>query len=164
MRRRALLITALFALAGCATVSQKAVEPNIFVVRHFHTPKDLTDPDLTSEGQAAARSLAAWLSRNPPRAIFVSDTKRAKQSAAPVAARFRVIPTLYDPRDTPALLAAVRAQHGTVLIVGHSNTVPDIIAGLGGQRPGPLMHEDFGDIWHIEGPERRTSRTRLGKL
>ena len=52
-------------------------------------------------------------------------------------------------------------ERGTVLIVGHSNTVPDIVAGLGGTRPDPLVHEDFGDIWHIAGPERVTTRDKL---
>jgi broad specificity phosphatase PhoE len=154
----------LFALAGCAaTPRAAALEPNILVIRHLHTPKGATDPDLTSEGHAAAQALAKWLSRNPPRAIFVSDTKRARQTAAPAATRFRVTPIVYDPRDTAALLASVQAQRGTVLIVGHSNTVPDIVAGLGGERPAPLVHEDFGDIWHIQGPERRTNRTKFAK-
>jgi hypothetical protein len=48
-----------------------------------------------------------------------------------------------------------------VLVVGHSNTVPDIVAGLGGPRPAPLVHEDFGDIWHISGPRRTTVRTKF---
>ena len=52
------------------------------------------------------------------------------------------------------LIASVSAETGTVLIVGHSNTVPDIVEKLGGQRPDDLSHEDFGDIWHIAGPEK----------
>lgn len=160
MRRRAVLIAMMFALAGCAgTPRPAALVPNIYVVRHLHTPKGATDPDLTSEGRAAAEALAEWLARDPPRAIFVSDTRRSGQTAAPAAARFGVRPTVYDPRDTPTLLASVLAQRGTVLVVGHSNTVPDIVAGLGGERPAPLVHEDFGDIWHIQ--DRRTVRAKL---
>jgi len=47
------------------------------------------------------------------------------------------------------------------LIVGHSNTVPDIVEKLGGQRPDDLSHEDFGDIWHIAGPEKITTQARI---
>ena len=47
-----------------------------------------------------------------------------------------------------------------MLIVGHSNTVPEIIAALGGTRPAPLVHEDFGDIWRIA-PSGETVRLRI---
>ena len=58
-------------------------------------------------------------------------------------------PIVYDPADTPGLIARVRAGPLPALIVGHSNTVPDIVAALGGERPAPLVHEDFGDIWRV---------------
>ena len=47
-----------------------------------------------------------------------------------------------------------------MLIVGHSNTVPDIVAALGGTRPAPLTHPDFGDVWRI-GADGSTTRTRI---
>lgn len=161
MQRRAFLVAALLMLAGCAAAPPPAPVPNIHVMRHLNTPEGVRDPDLTAEGQSTAAALAQWLSRDPPAVIFVSDTKRARQTAAPTAARFGVTPTVYNPADTPGLVAAVLAQRGTILVVGHSNTVPDIIAGLGGERPAPLVHEDFGDIWHIHGPARTTVRIRL---
>jgi hypothetical protein len=54
----------------------------------------------------------------------------------------------------------VRAGPLPALIVGHSNTVPDIVAQLGGTRPAPLVHADFGDIWRI-GPDGATIRRRI---
>jgi glutathione S-transferase len=68
--------------------------------------------------------------------------------------------TIYDPRDTAALIARVRAEPGPVLIVGHSNTVPDIVAALGGTRPAPLVHEDFGDLWIVQ-PGGATTRQHI---
>ena len=85
-----------------------------------------------------------------PVAIYVSDYKRTRQTAAPTAARLGLNLTVYDPRNTADLTARVRRESGPVLIVGHSNTVPDIVAALGGQRPAPLTHPDFGDIWLVE--------------
>jgi broad specificity phosphatase PhoE len=162
VRRRNFLILAIFMLAGCASFQPtNAPAPNIYIMRHLNTPQGAVDPDLTPQGMATAVALAQWISRDPPSVIFVSNTKRAKQTAAPTAARYGVSPTLYDPRDTPGLVTSVLAQRGTVLIVGHSNTVPDIIAALGGERPEPLVHEDFGDIWHLEGPERTAIRVKL---
>jgi hypothetical protein len=47
-----------------------------------------------------------------------------------------------------------------VVIVGHSNTVPDIVQQLGGPRPAPLTHPDFGDVWRI-GPDGATTRLHV---
>jgi phosphohistidine phosphatase SixA len=138
--------------------------PNIYVVRHLHTPAGVPNAQLTDEGRAAAVRLADWLRRDPPRTILVSDTDRARDTAAPTAARYKAAVLVYDPKDTPALLAQVLASTGTLLVVGHSNTVPDIVAGLGGTRPAPLVHEDFGDIWHVSGPGRTTVRSKLPNL
>lgn len=162
MRRRTFLIVAAIVLAGCVLAPRPVTPvPNIYVMRHLDTPKGAKNPDLTSAGHATAQALAGWLSRDPPRVIFVSNTKRAMQTATPTAKRFGVTPTVYDPSDTSELVKSVLAQSGTVLVVGHSNTVPDIIAGLGGERPGAMVHEDFGDIWHIHGPARTTTRAKL---
>ena len=161
MHRRLFLAGLLLILTGCTAVTAPPAVPNIYVMRHLHTPKGLSDPDLTAEGQAMAAAFPHWLAGNPPSVIFVSSTRRAQQTAAPTAQRYGVTPRIYDPSDTPGLVAAVLAQRGTVLVVGHSNTVPEIIAGLGGQRPDPLLHEDFGDIWHIQGAQRTTIRSKL---
>lgn len=158
---RALFALAMLALAGCATVQVAQPVPNIYVVRHLNTPEGVQNAQLTAEGRANAVKLADFLRRNPPRTILVSDTDRARDTAAPTAERYHAAVLTYDAKDTPALVAQALASTGTVLVVGHSNTVPDIVAGLGGTRPQPLVHADFGDIWHISGPERTTVRSKL---
>ncbi|WP_300973402.1 histidine phosphatase family protein [Sphingomonas sp. LHG3406-1] len=158
---RALLASSLLAVAGCATMPSDRPVPNIYVTRHLHTPEGVPNAQLTEEGRAAAVRLADWLAKDPPATILVSETDRARDTAAPTAARYKAAVLVYDPKDTPALVEQVLATKGTVLVVGHSNTVPDIVAGVGGERPGPLVHKDFGDIWHISGPARTTARHRL---
>ena len=148
-------------LTACVTPQAARPQPNYYVMRHLHTPAGATDPDLTAEGQHYAVAVSDWFRRDPPDVIYVSSPKRAQQTAAPLAARLKLTPKIYDPKDTAALIAAVKAERGTVLIVGHSNTVPDIVEQLGGTRPAPLVHEDFGDIWHIAGPEPVTTRDKL---
>ncbi len=158
---RLVTIAFMVMLASCATMGEPTPHPNIYVMRHLHTPEGASDPDLTAEGFRYAEAVSRWFRRDPPDVIYVSSTRRAQQTAAVLATRLKLTPKIYDARDTPGLLGDVMKEPGTVLIVGHSNTVPDIVAGLGGPRPGPLVHQDFGDVWHVSGPQRTTRRDKL---
>ncbi len=160
---RAFLTAALILVLGaCAYMAPYQPYSTYYVMRHLHTPEGATDPDLTEEGQRHARLLADFFIVEPPATIFVSTTKRAQQTAAPLAAKLGITPRLYDPRDTAGLITEVMKEPPPVLIVGHSNTVPDIVAALGGERPEPLVHEDFGDVWKISGRQRVTERLKSG--
>ena len=154
------LLGALAALAACATAAPQPPSPTVFVVRHLNTPAGERDPDLLPEGRRNAELLAAWFGPVRPRAVYVSEFRRTRQTAAPLAARLGLEPIVYDPADTPGLIARVRAGPLPALIVGHSNTVPDIVAALGGTRPAPLVHEDFGDIWTVQA-DGTTIRSRV---
>ena len=157
--RRLFLLGLIAAMSGCTTVPTPP-QPVYYVMRHLHTPAGERDPDLTAQGQVAAGRLPELFARERPAAIYVSSFKRTQQSAAPLAARLGLTPIVYDPADTAGLVARVRAGPFPVLIVGHSNTVPDLVQQLGGTRPAPLSHPDFGDVWRIDA-QGVTTRTRV---
>lgn len=162
IRAKWLMIVMMAALTGCAGARQTPTSPDIYVMRHLNTPAGVPDPDLTSDGQRTAAVLVDWFStRSKPGVIYVSSTKRAQQTAAPLAKSLGITPKIYNPSDTPGLVAAVGGESGNVLVVGHSNTVPEIIELLGEQRPAALVHEDFGDIWLLSGSPRATERFRI---
>jgi phosphohistidine phosphatase SixA len=128
-----------------------------------HLQKEVgADPGLSAEGRANAGRLAAWFGKDPPRTIFVSATRRARETAAPLAARLGVTPKEYAPGDVAGVAAQARAKTGTVLIVGHSNTVPEIVAALGGTRPAPISEESFGQIWRVRGTPPVVEERSLG--
>jgi imidazolonepropionase-like amidohydrolase/phosphohistidine phosphatase SixA len=137
-----------------------ALQQPVYVIRHLHTPQGQPDPDLLPEGQAAAQQLPALFGNDRIAAIYVTRFKRTQQTAAPVAARFGLTPIVYDPADPQGLIERVRAGPLPALIVGHSNTVPEIVERLGGTRPAPLSHPDFGDVWRIA-PGGATTRLRV---
>lgn len=161
MRLLGLLAAFLIALSGCATMAAAPTDWNgYYVMRHLHTPAGERDPDLTAEGQRQAALLPEYLGEAPPRAIYVSSFKRTAQTAADIATRLGLTPVVYDPANNAALIAQVRAGPLPALIVGHSNTVPDIIEQLGGTRPAPLVHDDFGDVWRV-GADGQTRRMKI---
>ncbi len=155
---RFLAAALLILVAACATAPRAApIHPNYYVTRHLQKAAG-QDPGLTEQGQANAIRLAELLAADPPSAIYVSTTRRAAETAAPLAARLGLTPKTYNPSDTPGLIAAVTAETGTVLIVGHSTTVPDIVQRLGGTRPPDIADDEYGAVWHVFGPDRRTER------
>lgn len=152
-------LVAFAALAACATAPQPRV-PEYYVMRHLQKAAG-PDPALSEEGRVGAERLIALLGKRGPTAIYVSTTRRARETAGAVAAKWKLVPKEYDPSDTPGLIARVTSERGPVLIVGHSNTVPEIVERLGGARPADLAETDYGDVWHLSGEPRRTERLRL---
>lgn len=151
----ALLLVAPAAIAG-------AFPQSVYVMRHLQRPPG-QDPSLSPEGAANAQTLAGWFTANPPKAIYVSTTKRARETAAPLADRLGLAPKDYDPGDSKALVARVAEEQGPVLIVGHSNTVPEIVELLGTPRPAEFADDDYGAILLVrdDGGERTLRWNRL---
>lgn len=133
-----------------ATVADRGT---IFVVRHLHKAQG-DDPSLNSQGAEAARRLAEMLAEKGIAAIFATPTRRAMETAGPLAERLGVSVTPYDPRQPQALVAAADKVGGSLLIVGHSNTVHDLIGRFGATPPPPLEEQDYGTVFAI-GPEGR---------
>lgn len=163
------IITMAAALAGCAT-TPSTTAPAFYVMRHLNTPEGQRDPDLTPEGRRLSIELGLRFQRGGPAAIYISGYRdqgrliayqRTMETVLPLIAQLNLRPIIYDPGDTPGFVARVRAGPLPALIVGHSNTVPDIVEQLGGPRPAPLSHPDFGDLWIIA-PDGATQRVRVG--
>ena len=72
------------------------------------------------------------------------------QTGEPLAQAIGLAVTSYDPRNVPTLVEQVRAIKGNVLVVGHSNTVPDLVAAFGGTKPAPLTEADYGTIYVVK--------------
>jgi phosphohistidine phosphatase SixA len=145
---RPLAALLLFALASCSTTAPEPPAPSYYVMRHLQKAEG-ADPALSEVGRQNAELLARLIEGHPPRAVYASTTRRARETAQPTAARYGLAIKEYDPGDTPALVARVRAEAGPVLIVGHSNTVPAIVQALGGGAIGEIGEEDYGTLFRI---------------
>ena len=113
-----------------ATANEAAVW---FLVRHAEKEATGSNPHLSSAGSQRAGQLATLLSGAGIEAVLSSDYHRTRQTAAPLARRLDVEIEMYDPSDMPALAATLRERGGRVLVVGHSNTTPELAELLGGE-------------------------------
>ena len=117
----------------------------VFVVRHgekLDDGKDSWDPPLSSMGEARAARLAQMLALSGVTAIYTTQYQRSIQFAAPFARALKIVPVVNSAGDTAGLLKkiATHAAGDVLLVVGHSNTVPLILKGLG--YPGEIAIEE----------------------
>ena len=168
MKSLALLLH-LAPLAGCTSqttptavtaAEPMAQVPTIYVSRHMRKGEG-EDPSLSAAGAQEAERLAALLKDRGIATIFVTATKRSRETAQPLATATGAPIETYDPRDNAALAKRAAAIPGSILIVGHSNTVPAIVAAVGGTPPGAMTEEDFGRIFAVERATGKTVETRL---
>lgn len=143
-----LLLAVLAVLGAIAATQPAAAADTVYVLRHLEKAEG-ADPPLSPEGAANAQILADRFAKSGIKAIFATATKRAMQTAEPLAKRLGIPITTYDPRDPAALVRAVGAVEGAVLIVGHSNTVPDIVARFDGT-PVPITEQDYGTVFVVK--------------
>jgi broad specificity phosphatase PhoE len=113
-----------------------------------------TDPDLSEAGHARAQSLAVMLKDAGIRAIFVTQYKRTQQTAAPLAKALGLTPTVVNSKDLPGLVAKVREATGNVLVVGHSNSVPDTIKQLGIADAPAIADDEYDNLFVVAGPKQ----------
>jgi broad specificity phosphatase PhoE len=121
----------------------------ILLVRHAErVPAPATeDAPLTDAGKARAQRLAALLAKADIQSIFVTRFGRTQATAKPLADALRLTPI--EESDTGQLVAKLKAHADeTVLVVGHSDTVPDIIKALGGPSV-PIADDDFDDLFML---------------
>ncbi len=132
---------ALLCVAVLAACSDIAADPalEVYLVRHAEKTTEQTDPGLTEAGKARAELLAEKLTDAGIDRIHSSDYVRTRDTAAPLAKRLGLDVELYDPRDLPTLAVQLQAEGGTHLVVGHSNTTPQLTELLGGDGGAPIV-------------------------
>jgi broad specificity phosphatase PhoE len=116
------------------------------------------DPSLSEEGKARALALADALRDARVSAIFVTPRKRTGETAAPLALAAKLTPTVVPfgattPEHVAGVATAVRlAGDAAILVVGHSNTVPAIIAALGGPAMPDLCDAAYANLYIMRLP------------
>lgn len=161
MKRLLFSILVAAALSACTTVAPLADHPRAFVVRHFEKA-DGADPLLSEAGLARAAALAERLEDVRIVAVYSTDTRRTRLTAEPTAKRHNLAIIPYQPSDTDGLVQAIARAGGSVLIVGHSNTVPEIVARLSGQAQRPMPETQYGDLFVVDLVSRAVTSERIG--
>jgi len=161
-----ILISIVFAMAVFCQplVAQDQFKPiTVFLIRHAEREDEpRQDPPLSKDGVARSQALARLLSSAGIKAIFTSQFTRTKQTAEPLATKLGINVTPFTLKSNPAKPRQI-AEESTaevtnkilehagesVLVVGHSNSIPDVIKMLGGDFIPTIDERKFDDLFIV---------------
>src|SRR5204863_9295069 len=124
-----------------------SAQPVVVIVRHAEKAANGgNDPDLSSAGRARAEALARILNDSGITAIFTTEFKRSQETAAPTATSTDVTPTTVAAKDTAALVTKLHQLSGNALVVGHGDTIPNIINALGINSQINIPDADYSEL------------------
>jgi 2,3-bisphosphoglycerate-dependent phosphoglycerate mutase len=142
--------TVLMAFAAVANAQQAVI-----LVRHAELqgaamaePKQLP---LSEAGAARAQRLASMLKDAGVGAIYVTDFVRTQKTAEPLARAINKELTVLPKGDPGELVERLRKNHDgqTVLLVGHTDTLPGLLKALGHPVEIKIEPEDFANMFVV---------------
>lgn len=156
----------LLGLAGIAVLAvafaywHSATTTTIVLIRHAEKQVGaIPDAPLSPPGEVRAARLAQMFGDAAAfgrvQKIYVTDTRRTQQTAAGVAQRLGLTPEIVAGKTDPKALAKrVLSENrgGRALVVGHSNTIPDIVSALTGEDVPPMGDEEFDTLYVVAVP------------
>lgn len=128
-----------------------------YIVRHAEketstavTNNMTSDVPLSEAGEQRAEALRDSLMNEGITHIFSTNYVRTKSTAHPLSDADHVPIETYDPED-PNFVSKLKSLGGKVLIIGHSNTVDDLVNELAGVKEinGDLPDSEYGDLFVI---------------
>ena len=156
-----LLATAIFCQPVAAQDEFKPI--TVFLIRHAEREDEpRQDPPLSKAGVARSEALARLLSTAGIKAIFTSQYARTKQTGEPLATKLGLTVTPFTLKTNPSNPRQI-AEESTaevtnkilehagqsVLVIGHSNSIPDVIKMLGGDTVPTIDEKKFDDLFIV---------------
>ena len=168
--RRGVVLLAGAAFTGVHTATAQAQEiTTVLVVRHTEKVSDASDAVLSDVGWERARELRRVAADAGVTVLFASQFARAQQTLEPIARHLGLEIQVHDARDSEGLAKRILRDHAgeVVLVSGHSNTVPEIVAALGAPEPPPIDDAEYDKLFIVsvsaDGEPATVLRLRFGE-
>lgn len=140
----------------------------VILVRHAEKASQDEDPPLSDAGSARARELARVLAVTPIDAIYTTQYARTRQTAAPLAEASGIEARTFPAAKgyAAAMAAHIRSRHEgeTVVVVGHSNSTPDVARALGATNVPKIEESQFDYLFVVTlaGDDQQLTILRYG--
>ena len=147
-------------LLSCKTTSY-------YIVRHAEKETSTanntmtSDVPLSSAGKQRAEALKELLVKEHIKHVFSTNYIRTKSTAQPLVDAIHIPIEIYDPKD-PQFVSKLKTLNGNVLVVGHSNTVDDLVNELTGKKEiqTDLPDSAYGDLFVVKKKGKRITFQR----
>jgi 2,3-bisphosphoglycerate-dependent phosphoglycerate mutase len=169
--KTAIVFSMLFAILGAVVVfayfaTFRRAVTTVILVRHAEKIIDPNNPDvdLSEAGQARAQEIARIFGDAGINAIYATQYRRTQQTLKPLSDKSGVPVAVVNSKNTADLLEQIRSQHSgqTILIAGHNNTVPEIIAALGGPQYPTIPDNEYDNLFIVT--VYRTGKAKVVKM
>lgn len=156
--KTALVFLMLFALLGAVVVFgyfSTFNRPLTTIILIRHAEKNIEpnnpDPDLSPAGQARAQEIVRMFGDAGIGAIYATQYKRTQQTVKPLADKLGIPVTQINSKNSAEVARQIRSQHSgeVVFVSGHNNTVPEIIAALGGPQLPVIPETEFDNLYIV---------------
>jgi phosphohistidine phosphatase SixA len=146
--RAALLLACLAALAPPAAARAQEA---IYIVRHAERLDQSSDSPLSTDGVGRSYKLRDLLRDAGVTHIFTSEMRRAIDTAKPLADALRLTPQTLAGADVEGLASRIASLggHDRALVVGHSNTVPQLLRALKVDTPVTIADADYDNLFIV---------------
>ena len=134
----------------------------IYLTRHAEKMSTGKNPELDAIGQFRTKNIAAMLSSVGITHIFSTDYNRTKQTATPLAKYLNLEIQIYNPADLNDFAEKLKKIDGAILVVGHSNTTPQLTTLLSGKEIMPMQEKDYDTLYQVisTGEEKTVNHLR----
>jgi phosphohistidine phosphatase SixA len=143
------ICTFALALAALAPSLAMADARFIYLTRHAEKAATGADPALTAEGKVRAANIAAMLKKSNITSIYSTNYARTQQTAQPLAAVLGLTVQTYNEGQIATFAQQIKALPGNTLVVGHSDTTPDLIRQLGGDTVPAIAETEFDRLYQV---------------
>ena len=158
------ILGAVVVFAYFATFSRPVT--TVILVRHAEKNIEPSnpDPDLSPAGRARAQELVHVLGEEGVNAIYATQYKRTQDTVGPLAAKLGLSVNLVDAKNTQELVNQIITVHSgqTIFVAGHNNTVPEIIAALGGGNFPVIPETEYDNLFIVT--VYRSGKAKVVKL
>ena len=150
--KRVLLLFALLIALGIPALS--AAQTTVILVRHAEKAEaPASDPPLTDAGRKRAQRLAEYLQGANVSVVYSTPFARARETAAPLVDRgtAKLVETQVTNSYATGVVSRIKAENTgkTVVVVGHSNTTPQVVKALTGIDVPAIPETDYDNIYIV---------------
>ena len=123
---------------------------NIYLVRHAEKLKNVEDPALTSCGRFRASQLASLLADVELDTIYSTSTQRTMATAQPISQLKKLAIKNYSGNDLTQFAFSLKQLKQNALVVGHSNTTPQLAELLSGEKIAAIEDHQYQHLYQLQ--------------